>query len=425
MNPNDIIAAKNSGRSIPTADLHAFINGYVQGRIDDATMTTLLKAIYDHGMNSDEIYTLVDIMIRSGKQLDFAQADEYVCDKHSTGGVGDNVSLILAPLLAAAGLKIPMISGRSLGHTGGTIDKLETIPGLIIDVAVDEFQQWVNSVGCGIMAQSDEICPADGKIYALRDVTGTIASIPLICGSIMSKKIASGIQGLVLDIKIGNGSFMPTLKEGHKLGLMLQDIGEHFGVKTDLVYSNMNQPLGRFAGMWCEVKESLDCLKNNGPKDTMEVCMKLASAIMIQSGKAKDENESNTLLINLIENGTAYEKFEEMVSTQGGDLNAARHKPQFETTIKAEKDGIIQMMDTTQIGWGLVDMGCGRKQKDDILDPTAGLECHRKVGDEVLIGEKIFTCFCNDEEKLKSGVEKISNAVSIGPEPVEISLFYN
>ena len=153
--------------------------------------------------------------------------------------------------------------------------------------------------------------------------------------------------------------------------------------------------------------------------------MKLASAIMIQSGKAKDENESNTLLINLIENGTAYEKFEEMVSTQGGDLNAARHKPQFETTIKAGKDGIIQMMDTTQIGWGLVDMGCGRKQKDDILDPTAGLECHRKVGDEVLIGEKIFTCFCNDEEKLKSGVEKISNAVSIGPEPVEISLFYN
>ena len=241
MNPNDIIAAKNSGRSIPTADLHTFINGYVQGRIDDATMTALLTAIYDHGMNSDEIYTLVDIMIRSGKQLDFAQANEFVCDKHSTGGVGDNVSLILAPLLSAAGLKIPMISGRSLGHTGGTIDKLETIPGFRIDVAVDEFQQWVNSVGCGIMAQSDEICPADGKIYALRDVTGTIASIPLICGSIMSKKIASGIQGLVLDIKIGNGSFMPTLKEGHKLGLMLQDIGEHFGVKTDLVYSNMNQ----------------------------------------------------------------------------------------------------------------------------------------------------------------------------------------
>jgi pyrimidine-nucleoside phosphorylase len=425
MIPNDIITEKNNGKSIPPDDLQAFISGYVNGSIDDATMTDLLKAIFYHGMTHEEIYTLVNIMLHSGKQMNFDDIDEYVCDKHSIGGVGDKTSLVIAPLLASAGLYLPMMAGRSLGHTGGTLDKLETIPGFNADIPIIEFQQLVKSNGCGIMAQTSEICPADGKIYALRDVTGTVASVPLIVGSIMSKKIAEGIQGLVLDIKVGSGAFLPTLEKAAELAEMLKNVGEYFGVTTDLVYTNMDQPLGKFSGMWCEVQESIECLQGKGPEDTMAVCLKLASKLMIQSGKVKDEFDSNAILNELIEDGSAYEKFEEIVTAQGGDLSAADNKPVYTMDIFAERSGIIQSMDTTQIGWGLVDMGCGRKHKDDILDSTAGLECHRKIGDEVQAGEKLFTCFCNNEDKLKSGKEKIANAISIGAEPVELSLFYN
>ncbi len=425
MIPNDIITAKNSGKSINADDLHAFISGYVSGSIDDSTMTGLLKAIFDYGMTYEEIYTMVDIMIYSGKQMNFEHIDGYVCDKHSIGGVGDKTSLIIAPLLASAGLYLPMIAGRSLGHTGGTLDKLETIPGFNADIPIIEFQKLVETNGYGIMAQTREICPADGKIYALRDVTGTVASVPLIVGSIMSKKIAEGIKGLVLDIKVGSGAFLPTLEKATELAEILKNVGEYFGVKTDLVYSNMDQPLGKFAGMWCEVQESIDCLQGKGPDDTMAVSLKLASKLMIQSGKAQDEHDSNTILNELINNGSAFENFDKMIITQSGNLSNADNEPTYTIDIYAEKDGIIQSMDTTQIGWGLVDMGCGRKNKNDILDSTAGLECHRKIGDEIQAGEKIFTCFCNNEDKLKSGVEKIANSISIGTDLVELPLFYN
>ena len=425
MNPNDIIADKNSGKSIRTSDLHSFISGYVEGTINDETMTGLLRAIFDHGMTDDEIFTMVDIMIHSGKQMNFEHIDEYVCDKHSIGGVGDKTSLIIAPLLASAGLYLPMIAGRSLGHTGGTLDKLETIPGFRADISIADFQTLVKNNGAGIMAQTSEICPADGKIYALRDVTGTVASVPLIVGSIMSKKIAEGIQGLVLDIKVGSGAFLPTVEKAKVLADMLKKVGEHFGVKTDLVYTNMDQPLGNFSGMACEVLEAIDCLKGKGPEDTMAVCLKLSSKLMIQSGKAKDETESNSILTALIKNGSAFDKFDEMISIQGGDLNAFTNTPAFTHEIIADKSGIIQSMDTTQIGWGLVDMGCGRKNKDDILDATAGLECHYKIGEDIKNGDVLFTCFCDDGDKLKMGIEKITDSVSIGTEKVDVTLIYN
>jgi len=425
MNPNDVIAVKNSGQSIQTADLHSFISGYVDGSINDETMTGLLRAIFNHGMTDDEIFTMVDIMIHSGNQMNFDHMDDYVCDKHSIGGVGDKTSLIIAPLLASAGLYLPMIAGRSLGHTGGTLDKLETIPGFRADISLEDFQILVKNNGAGIMAQTSEICPADGKIYALRDVTGTVASVPLIVGSIMSKKIAEGIEGLVLDIKVGSGAFLPTVEKAKVLADMLKKVGEHFGVKTDLVYTNMDQPLGRFSGMACEVMEAIDCLNGKGPEDTMAVCLKLSSKLMIQSGKAKNEIESNSILSALIKNGSAFEKFENMMSIQGGDLNAFTHTPAFTHEIIAETSGIIQSMDTTQIGWGLVDMGCGRKHKDDILDSTAGLECHYKIGEIVHKGDVLFTCFCNDADKLKMGVEKITNSVNVGTEKVDLTLLYN
>lgn len=425
MNPNDIIADKNSGKSIRTSDLHSFISGYVEGTINDETMTGLLRAIFNHGMTDDEIFTMVDIMIHSGKQMNFEHIDEYVCDKHSIGGVGDKTSLIIAPLLASAGLYLPMIAGRSLGHTGGTLDKLETIPGFRADISIADFQTLVKNNGAGIMAQTSEICPADGKIYALRDVTGTVASVPLIVSSIMSKKIAEGIQGLVLDIKVGSGAFLPTVEKAKVLADMLKKVGEHFGIKTDLVYTNMDQPLGNFSGMACEVLEAIDCLKGKGPEDTMAVCLKLSSKLMIQSGKAKDETESNSILTALIKNGSAFDKFDEMISIQGGDLNAFTNTPAFTHEIIADKSGIIQSMDTTQIGWGLVDMGCGRKNKDDILDATAGLECHYKIGEDIKNGDVLFTCFCDDGDKLKMGIEKITDSISIGTEKVDVTLIYN
>ena len=425
MNPNDIIADKNSGKSIRTSDLHSFISGYVEGTINDETMTGLLRAIFNHGMTDDEIFTMVDIMIHSGKQMNFEHIDEYVCDKHSIGGVGDKTSLIIAPLLASAGLYLPMIAGRSLGHTGGTLDKLETIPGFRADISIADFQTLVKNNGAGIMAQTSEICPADGKIYALRDVTGTVASVPLIVSSIMSKKIAEGIQGLVLDIKVGSGAFLPTVEKAKVLADMLKKVGEHFGVKTDLVYTNMDQPLGNFSGMACEVLEAIDCLKGKGPEDTMAVCLKLSSKLMIQSGKAKDETESNSILTALIKNGSAFDKFDEMISIQGGDLNAFTNTPAFTHEIIADKSGIIQSMNTTQIGWGLVDMGCGRKNKDDILDATAGLECHYKIGEDIKNGDVLFTCFCDDGDKLKMGIEKITDSISIGTEKVDVTLIYN
>lgn len=425
MNPNDIIADKNSGKSIRTSDLHSFISGYVEGTINDETMTGLLRAIFNHGMTDDEIFTMVDIMIHSGKKMNFEHIDEYVCDKHSIGGVGDKTSLIIAPLLASAGLYLPMIAGRSLGHTGGTLDKLETIPGFRADISIADFQTLVKNNGAGIMAQTSEICPADGKIYALRDVTGTVASVPLIVSSIMSKKIAEGIQGLVLDIKVGSGAFLPTVEKAKVLADMLKKVGEHFGVKTDLVYTNMDQPLGNFSGMACEVLEAIDCLKGKGPEDTMAVCLKLSSKLMIQSGKAKDETESNSILTALIKNGSAFDKFDEMISIQGGDLNAFTNTPAFTHEIIADKSGIIQSMDTTQIGWGLVDMGCGRKNKDDILDATAGLECHYKIGEDIKNGDVLFTCFCDDGDKLKMGIEKITDSISIGTEKVDVTLIYN
>ncbi|MFQ6678560.1 MAG: thymidine phosphorylase [Fidelibacterota bacterium] len=425
MIPSEIITAKTQGKSIPENDLYEFISGYVEGSIDNPTMTGLLRAIFDQGMSNEEIYTMVDIMIHSGEQMNFEHVSGYVCDKHSIGGVGDKTSLVIAPLLASAGLVLPMIAGRSLGHTGGTLDKLETIPGFSADIPLDEFQKQVRENGCGIMAQTSEICPADGKIYALRDVTGTVASIPLIVSSIMSKKIAEGIKGLVLDIKVGSGAFLPTLDKATELAEMLKNVGEYFGVTTDLVYTNMDQPLGTYAGMWCEVQESMECLQGNGPSDTIAVCLKLASKLMIQSGKAKDETHSNDILNGLIEDGTAYEKFEEIVIAQGGNLNNIQNKPNFLIEVPAKEDGIIQSMNTTQIGWGLVDMGCGRKHQNDILDPSAGLECHRKIGDAVQAGEKLFTCFCHDENKLKSGVKKISDAITIGYDQVNLPLFYH
>ncbi|MBC8346096.1 MAG: thymidine phosphorylase [Candidatus Marinimicrobia bacterium] len=427
MNPTQLIQLKSEGKTIPRFELASFINAYVDGNIHDDEMTLFLKAIHTHGMTDEETITLTELMLNSGEQIQFSGMDAYIADKHSTGGVGDKVSIVLGPLMAAAGLAIPMLSGRSLGHTGGTTDKLETIPGFQTSLTLNQFKANVETHGLCIMGQTETICPADRKMYALRDVTNTIDSIPLICGSIMSKKIAEGIQGLVLDIKTGNGAFMKTVEDATALGRMLQIVGKAFNVKTDVIYSSMNQPLGRTAGLWCEIAESITALKGEGTKDLMDVVFELGSKLLVQAGITRGETAAVSIQENLIQSGKAYDKFEEMVKAQGGDMSNADqlHQPKFELIVSAKTSGYIESMDTLNIGWAGVELGCGRRQKDDILDPTAGIEFTAKIGEKVSKGDPLFRCFNSNENKLNSAINYLQDSTQIGPEKTPHILFFN
>tara|TARA_B100001559_G_scaffold47820_1_gene36274 strand:+ start:1533 stop:2840 length:1308 start_codon:yes stop_codon:yes gene_type:complete len=424
MIPNKIIRIKKNNQEIPASDLKQFIWEYSHQQISDKDMTKLLKAIFKNGMTREEIFALTESMIDSGEKMDFTFMSDYVADKHSTGGVGDKVSIILGPLMAAAGLAIPMISGRSLGHTGGTLDKLETIPGYRTNISLDEFKRNVNDIGISMIGQTEEICPADRKMYALRDVTGTVASIPLICGSIMSKKIAEGIQGLVMDIKIGNGAFMNTIEEGKELAALIQDIAENFNIQSDIVFTSMNQPLGQFAGLWCEIKEAIDCLRDEGSNDTMKVTFALGTKLLLQAQIVNDENEALNLQQRLIESGSALEKLLEMVVIHDGSLSDLAslhtlHLPEEETVLSAEKSGYITHMDTLRIGLAHCELGCGRKKVSDILDPTAGIEFYHKIGDEVSEGEPLMRLFNTKKDKLDTALHMLKKSVTIDDDKVQ------
>jgi len=416
MNSTQLVQRKISGEAIPQTEMASFINAYVDEKIGDDEMTPFLKVVHAHGMTDEETIILTDIMLNSGDRLVFSNMDAYVADKHSTGGVGDKVSIVLGPIMAAAGLAIPMLTGRSLGHTGGTTDKLETIPGFQTSLTLNQFKANVETHGICIMGQTESICPADRKIYALRDVTDTIDSIPLICGSIMSKKIAEGIQGLVLDIKTGNGAFMKTIDQAQSLGKTLQKVGEAFHVKTDVVYSSMNQPLGQTAGLWCEMDESIAALKGDGAKDLMDVVFELGSKLLVQAGIIRGETAAVSIQENLIQSGKAYNKFEEMVAVQGGDLSQIKqlHPPKFEFIVSAKTSGYVESMDTLNIGWAAVELGCGRRKKDDILDPTAGIEFMAKIGDKVQKGDPLFRCFNSNENKLNFALNYLLDSARIG-----------
>ena len=416
MIPADLISKKRDGHALTKDELTWFINGYLSGKVTEAQMTALLMAIFYTGMSEEETFALVDVMLNSGSTLDFSDSDAYVADKHSTGGVGDKVSLILAPIMAASGLMVPMIAGRGLGFTGGTIDKLETIPGFDTAPALETFKDWVNKNGCAIMAQSDQICPADKKIYALRDQTGTVPSVPLICGSIMSKKIAEGISGMVLDIKVGNGAFMKTMEQARDLGSWMKKIGAAFNIETDIIFTNMDQPLGRFAGLACEVQESVKALKGNGPKDLIEVTFELGAKLLVQTKLANHKDEAIQLQQSLIDSGKALAAFETMVDAQGGRLDelGSNAKPDHETVVHASEDGIIDWMDTEAIGWALVDLGCGRKNPGDSLDNSAGNEFLKKVGKETRKGDPVYRVFISDPGRLDSASSMLEETFSTG-----------
>ena len=429
MIPAEIIKQKRDGAHLSKDHLCEFIQSYVEGSIADYQMTALLMAIFFNGMDDDELYSLVDIMVNSGEKMDFSNLECFVADKHSTGGVGDKVSIILAPLLAEAGLAIPMISGRGLGHTGGTLDKLETIPGFRVDLSLTEFRKAVEQTGIAMIGQTNEICPADRKMYSLRDVTGTIESIPLICSSIMSKKIAEGIQGLVLDVKIGNGAFIKKMEDAKTLGNMLKRIGRHFGITTDIVYSSMNQPLGTTAGLWCEVKESINSLKGNGTDDTMKITYELGSRLLLQAEISKTRDEAISLQKSIIQSGKGYEKFLDLVKNQGGSQKDIEqytklHSPQHTREISANRSGFIQYMDTYTIGLATVTLGCGRAKITDSIDPTAGMEFLKKTGEKVQKGEPLIRCFNSDKPKLQNTVNRLESVFHIGEKQTFHPLIY-
>ena len=421
MDPIKTIKAKQNQSILSSKEIDFLVSSYSNNQITDEIMTEFLKAVKENGMNMDETISLTKTMIDSGEKMDFSHLKSYVADKHSTGGVGDKVSLILGPLMASLGITIPMIAGRSLGHTGGTIDKLETIPGFKTDLSIQEFKNCIEKIGLCIMSQTDSICPADKKMYALRDVTNTIDSMPLICGSIMSKKIAEGIRGLVLDIKIGNGAFMRNLKDGKDLASKLMKVGSAFNVSTDVIYSNMDQPLGRTAGMWCEVNESINAMNSEGAEDLMNVVYNLGTKMLLQAKIVKSANEARKVQIENIRNGKALKKFQQMVKNQSGqiDLGPNINNPSFLHEVISEHDGYVSAFDTTAIGWALVELGCGRKKSGDVLDNSAGIEFYAKVGEKVKKGEAIFRCFGSRKSKLKNAVNLIENTFRISDEKVK------
>ncbi|MFQ6616025.1 MAG: thymidine phosphorylase [Fidelibacterota bacterium] len=422
MNISRLVEKKTGGGAHTPEEIAHLVDAYTRGGIPDREMTRWLKAVFDHGMTDEETLAVVDGMMASGERVDFSFLDRFVADKHSTGGVGDKVSLVLAPLMASAGLAIPMITGRSLGHTGGTCDKLESIPGYRTNLSMDEFVRVVEDVGASIIGQTDWICPADRKIYALRDATGTIASTPLICGSIMSKKIAEGIQGLVLDIKVGSGAFMKTLDDARKLGEKLIMVGRHFGVSTEAVYSDMNQPLGYEVGLWNEVEESVRALRGKGPDDLMDLTFRLGSILLIQARLVQSEDEARALQTALISSGKALETFLDMVQAHGGDTSDLEEpsgghlRATFSRTVTAPRGGFLVLCDTLELGRAAKELTVFVRGKARAVDPTGGIRLHKKLGEEVKAGDELAVCFGEDRERVEGAFTRTASAFTIGEE---------
>lgn len=419
--PAEIIKAKRNGDILKPEEITEFITGYSRGTIPDYQMSALLMAIFFRGMNADETLSLTKAMLHSGEVVDFSSIAEFKVDKHSTGGVGDKTSLILGPIVAAAGIPVPMISGRGLGHTGGTLDKLEAIPGFNTQKTLTEFIELVQQHKICFIGQTKEICPADKKIYALRDVTATVESLPLICASIMSKKLAEGIDGLVLDVKYGSGAFMKTSEQAEELAKNLMSIASGYEKKVTALITNMNQPLGRFAGNSLEVEECVSIMKNEKfigthgydlYEDVRELSLQLSAHMLLMAGKGQSIEESYAIANEMLVSGKAYEKFKELCAIHGGDLSQLP-KPKHSVSVKAQQSGFIQSIDTEDIGIAGIIIKAGRAQTSDVIAPTAGIEFHVKVGDKVSAGEPIFTLHGDDKNLLDSAVSWLQSTVNI------------
>lgn len=398
----DVIDHKRNGSALTNEEIKFFVDGVVDGSIPDYQTSALLMAIYFNGMADGEQAELAMQMLKSGDQLDLSDIPGIKVDKHSTGGVGDKTSIPLAPMIAALGIPIPMISGRGLGHTGGTLDKLEAIPGFNVELTEDQFKQQVKDIKLAIVGATGNIAPADKKIYALRDVTDTVDSIPLIAGSIMSKKIASGTDALVLDVKTGSGAFMKSEDQARDLAKALVSIGQNTGMDCMAVISDMNQPLGNMIGNALEIQESISILKGEGPADITDLVLTLGSQMVVLAKKAKTLAEARAMLQAVIDKGKALESFRQMIVAQGGngdvvDDPTLMPQAQFKIELPAKTDGVVAKMTADELGIASMLLGGGRQTKDDDLDYAVGLELHKKVGDPVKAGESLLTIYSNRE----------------------------
>jgi pyrimidine-nucleoside phosphorylase len=414
----DVIRKKRDGTELSRTEIEGLVSAYTKGDIPDYQVSAWLMAVVLRGMTRPETAALTDAMLHSGEVLDLSSLPARKVDKHSTGGVGDKTSLVLAPLAAAAGVAVPMISGRGLGHTGGTLDKLEAIPGFNVNLPVAEFRRVLEICGCAMIGQTAEIAPADRKLYALRDVTGTVESPYLICASIMSKKLAEGIDALVLDVKTGSGAFMKNEKDAAFLAELMVETGERMGKQVVALITDMDQPLGNMIGNALEVVEVIDVLRGAGPEDLRELCLELAGWMLHLGGASKTVAEGKQHSAQLISSGKALEKFRRMVELQGGDprsIDDTKKLPQARHTLElaAGKDGYIVSMQCEQIGTACVILGGGRERKEDAVDPAVGIVLHKKVGDRVARGEPLATIHYNDDPRAERAKRLITESCQI------------
>ena len=421
----DLIIKKRQGEALSREEIAFWIDGYVNGVIPDYQVSAMAMAILFRGMSEEEVINLTDLMEHSGETLDLSNLKGVKVDKHSTGGVGDKTSLVLGPMVAACGATLAKLSGRGLGHTGGTLDKLESIPGFNIAISGERFTKQVNSIGICIAGQTQSLVPADKKMYALRDVTGTVESIPLIAASVMSKKLAAGTDAILLDVTLGNGAFMKDIDQARTLAKLMCKIGNGLNRDTRAVLSNMNEPLGLAVGNALEVKEAIAALHGEGPEDLMELCYTSGSVMLVQAHIAKDREDGRKMLEKCIKDGSAFNKFLEMVQAQDGDVSYILHPEKFTLAkniipIYAKEEGYVKSINALEIGLSSMTLGGGRETLDDVIDMSAGIMLNKKVGDYVKEGEVLCYLHSNKNVTLINRVAKnVFEAFKISKEFVE------
>jgi pyrimidine-nucleoside phosphorylase len=422
MFPQHIIAKKRDGHALTRDEIGAFVRGATDGSWADYQLSALLMAIFLRGMTPEETAHYTDAMMRSGVVADLSSVPGIKVDKHSTGGVGDKISIPLAPMVAACGVPVPMISGRGLGHSGGTLDKLESIPGFRTDLSLDAYRDQVARIGCALIGQTKDLAPSDKKLYALRDVTATVECIPLICGSILSKKLAEGIDALVLDVKFGRGAFMKTKAEARQLADALVSVGRAGGKKVRALLTAMEQPLGRAIGNALEVEESIACLRGAGPADVMEITYALGAQMLLLGGAAQDVTEAEAKLKEVVANGRALEKFREIIEAQGGDARVAdepERLPQarIKVPLAATADGYVADVDAMGVALAALRLGAGRARAEDKIDPAVGESGLVKMGERVTAGMPLGVVHASDESALTEAQAMLTKAITIGAAP--------
>ena len=424
----DLIEKKQEKEELTAEEVRWMIDGFTSGEVPDYQMSAMLMAVFYNGMTKEELSEMTMAMVESGDQIDLSAIEGIKVDKHSTGGVGDTTTLVLAPLVASVGVPVAKMSGRGLGHTGGTIDKLESIEGFHVEITEDEFMDYVNKNKLAVIGQTGNLTPADKKIYALRDVTSTVGSIPLIASSIMSKKIASGAEAIVLDVKVGTGAFMKSIAEAEDLARTMVDIGNNVGRNTMAVISDMSQPLGVAIGNALEVKEAIDTLRGEGPEDLTELSLVLGSQMAYLGGVGESLEDARKMLEENIKNGKALEKFKVFIEAQGGNPAVVDNpdmlpQAKYQIEVKADQDGYIAEIDAEELGIAGMLLGAGRATKDSVLDLAAGLMLHKKIGDKVSVGDTIVTIHSNSED-VESSIKLIKENIKIADHAEPVTLIH-